>query len=331
MADGPYGPCWSHAHRHTIANAAHSHPTEIEMAASHEAAMNTEYLRGFVMIAECGSLAEASRRLGLNPATLTARVQALEAELDIALLQRCGRVLRPTPAGIRVLDDARAILRNIRDLHATAHDASLPGELHLGVFASALTTFLPPVMERAYARHPKLRTFVKVAPSIDLCRRVAYGELDAALAIEPHFRLAKNCRWSPLLSDHFLVLAPYSLRGHDAHALLRSQPFIRYDRSSPTGQMVDRYLRAHDIHPNDRIELDSASAIAAVVARGLGVAVVPAWSARRLTDHSLIRLPLPGQSQARPIGLVWDSGGPRMALIDLLLQEARLALQELNG
>src|SRR5690606_12142881 len=114
--------------------------------------------------------------------------------------------------------------------------------------------------------------------------------------------------------------------GRDAHTLLRNEPFIRYDRTTPTGQMVDRYLRDHDIHPHERMELDGASAIAAVVARGLGVAIVPAWSTRRMAGDSLIPLPLPGQPKTRPIGLVWDRNGPRRKLIDVLLQEARSAL-----
>src|SRR5690606_11927962 len=141
-------------------------------------------------------------------------------------------------------------------MRAAAHDGSLPGELRLGVFTSALTTLLPPVIERAYARHPMLRTFVSVGPSIELCRRVEGGELDAAMAIEPHFALAKNCQWSALLTDDFIALAPATMPGRDAHTLLRNEPFIRYDRTTPTGQMVDRYLRDHDIHPHERMELD---------------------------------------------------------------------------
>ena len=286
--------------------------------------MDTDYLRSFVIVVESGSLAEAARHLDLNPATVAARVQSLEAELGVALIQRSGRFMRPTAAGLKVLEEAREILRNLRNLQALAHDGSMPGELRLGVFISGLPGFLPPVMARVYRRHPALQTFVCVGPSIELCRRVASGELDAALVIEPRFTLAKSCQWSPLLRDRLVLLAPAGLRGDDAQRLLRSQPFIRYDRTTPTGQMVDAYLRDRGILPQERLEVNGAFAIASVVASGLGVAIIPASSAAGLRDPGLAQLPLPGDPEARPIGLVWDRSCPRIQLVDLLLREARL-------
>ena len=68
---------------------------------------------------------------------------------------------------------------------------------------------------------------------------------------------------------------PRALAGGEAHALLAREPFIRYDRKEWGGQQVERYLRAAGIVPHERMELGHLSAIAHMVGRGLGVALVP--------------------------------------------------------
>jgi DNA-binding transcriptional LysR family regulator len=59
------------------------------------------------------------------------------------------------------------------------------------------------------------------------------------------------------------------MAGDDAHALLREEPYIRYDRNTYGGRIADRYLRAHEIQPTVRFELTSLSAILFILLIGL--------------------------------------------------------------
>jgi DNA-binding transcriptional LysR family regulator len=285
--------------------------------------MDVEYLRSFVMVAQCGSLAEAARQLVLTGAAVAARIRALEEDLGVALVERAGRVVKPTEAGARILELARSVVRDVRDLRAVASDGSHIGELRIGVFVSALTSVLPSVLRRVYARHPALRVFIAPGASIDLCRRVGEGELDAALVVEPQFAIGKHCEWELLGQDLLVVLAPSALAGRSAHDLLRTEPFIRYHRPTPVGMMVDRYLQSQGIRPNERLEVDGAMAIAALVDEGLGVSLLPDWSSQWTRGLSVARIPLPPPVPARPIGLLWSAKGPHAALAQAFLQEAR--------
>ncbi|MDX3904361.1 MAG: LysR substrate-binding domain-containing protein [Pigmentiphaga sp.] len=289
--------------------------------------MRTEYLESLVTVVECGSLAEAARKLNLNPATLAARLHALEEEIGAPLVQRAGRTIQPTQAALNILEQSRAVLRHIRDLGVIAQARTALGELRLGVFVSALPNFLPGVMERVYAAHPALKAYIQPGSSLDLCRSVEEGHLDAAVIVEPQFAIAKSCRWARLVDDPLIVLAPASLRDSRAHDVLRDHPFIRYDRTTPTGQLIDRYLRDHAIRPIERLEVNSAAAIAAMVARGLGVSLVPAWTCPCNLGRSLARLRLPGKAVTRSIGLIWSTTGVHAQLAELLLREARVALR----
>lgn len=190
--------------------------------------MDTRYLQSFVAVVELGSMAEAARRLDLTPAAIAARVKALELDIGASLVRRSGRSVRPTETGLRMLDRARNLLREVRDLRAAADDGVSLGELRMGVFASAMTGVLPPVLKRLYDKYPALSVFVAPGSSVELCRQVATGALDAAVVVEPQFTMGKGCAWSLLIEERLVVVAPKGLKDRSAHDLLT------HDRSSDT-------------------------------------------------------------------------------------------------
>jgi DNA-binding transcriptional LysR family regulator len=292
--------------------------------------MDTRYLQSFVAVVELGSMAEAARQLDLTPAAIAARVKALEADIGAPLVQRSGRSVRPTETGLKMLDRARNLLREVRDLRAAAGDGVSLGELRLGVFSSAMTGMLPPVLKQLYDKYPELSVFVAPGTSVELCRQVANGALDAAIVVEPQFAVSKGCVWSPLIEEPLVVVAPKHLEALSAHELLGSQPFIRYDRSVLGGQLADRYLRDHHIAIQQRLEIDSLMAIAAVVGQGLGVALLPDWAPMWHSGYAIARVQLPARAPVRRVGIVWARQGPRSALAQALLLEAQAVLSQGN-
>lgn len=92
----------------------------------------------------------------------------------------------------------------------------------------------------------------------------------------------------------------------DAHELLRTEPFIRYDRRVWGGRLADRYLRENGIRPHQRLEIDGLMLIASLIKHGLGISLLPDWSPMWEGDTSLIRvsLPAPGACQARGVPVV---------------------------
>ncbi len=285
--------------------------------------MDSRFLQSFVIVVDCGSLAEAARRLDLTPAAVATRIKALEEGLGTPLVRRAGRTVKATEAGLKILEHARRVLRDVRDLHAIAHDDVPLGELRLGASASALTGLLPPVLRRLYERHPKLELYIQPGASSQLYHSVTTGVLDAALIVEPHFTLPKACEWRVLAEEPLCVVAPLSMAGRDPLDLLATEPFIRYDRAMWGGRLADRYLRERHIRPRERIEIDALSAIAVLVDQGLGVALLPDWTPPWPDGLKIVRLPLPPPAPVRRMGLVWSAQGPRAAVARALLQEAQ--------
>lgn len=284
--------------------------------------MDTRYLQSFVMVVDSGSFADAARRLDLTPAAVGARVRALEESIGAALVRRAGRTVRATEAGLKILNHARAVLRDVRDLKAIANDDAPLGELRLGASSSAMTGVLPPVLKALYRRHPKLAVHIEPGDSATLYQRVTDGVLDAALLVEPQFMLPKSCDWRMLVEEPLCVLAPSALARRDPLALLANEPFIRYDRATWGGRLAERCLREHGIVPHERIEIDGLGAIAAFVSQGLGVSLLPDWTPPWPAGLDIVKLALPPPVPVRRMGLLWTTQGPRAALARAVLAEA---------
>jgi DNA-binding transcriptional LysR family regulator len=287
--------------------------------------MDTRFLESFVQVVRLGSLAEAARRLNLTPAAVAQRIKALEEELATPLLARVGRTVKPTAAGNAVYTSATALLRALRELKGAALLDIVAGELRLGAVSTAMTGILPELLSRVNAQHPDVAFFVAPGTSQDLYRRVATGELDAAIIVQPPFPIPKECDWQTVRAEPLVLIAGGGTDLSDPHRLLATEPFLRYDRNHWGGRLAERYLRHCDIVPKDRFELDALEAIAVMVDRGLGISLVPDWAPPWPEGLSLERWYIPDDQFTRRIGLVWNRSSLNLRLVDALVQTLEAA------
>src|SRR6202022_153592 len=135
--------------------------------------------------------------------------------------------------------------------------------------ASAQISFLPAALERFRHELPAWRIRVVPGGALNLLGQVDAGEIDMAVIIKPPFALPSELEWPTLATEPFVLLVPSKLARRPWRELIRSEPFIRYDRRSFGGRQVDRFLRRARLTVHDAIELDELQGIVQLVARGL--------------------------------------------------------------
>lgn len=281
--------------------------------------METRFLETFLMVVDHGSLAEASRRLGVTPAAVAQRMQALEDEIGVPLLVRSGRRVGPTEAGHAILEQSRRILTDVRHLRSLAATEVPSGQLRLGAISTALTGLIPSALHRLRATVPNVEVFLLPGTSTSLYQNLLDGAIDAAIVVKPPFPILKSLGWQLLRAEPLVLLCPPDWAHQDAHTLLKTQAFIRYDRHNWGGRLADQYLQANGIAPREWLELDSLDAIAVMVGSGLGVSLVPDW--RSWPDAaSVARLELPLPSPPREIGMLWPHSSPTGRLVGVFLE-----------
>ncbi|MDP9896070.1 DNA-binding transcriptional LysR family regulator [Variovorax boronicumulans] len=277
--------------------------------------METAYLQSFLLVVESGSMSEAARRLDLTPAAVAQQIRTLERELNAPLLARAGRTVQPTEAGHLLVQRARNLLREVGDIKTLLNSDAAGGELLIGTINTAIHSLLPDILARFVKTHPGVKVFLQSGTTATLHKAVQQGELDAAVCLYPPYVLAKTFDWSLLREEPLVLLAPSRLAKRDPHELLRTSPFIRYDRALGGGKQADRYLRAAGIVPQERFELSSLLAIAMMVDRGLGVSLVPDIASPLLDGQRIVKIPLPLPSEPRRFGVLWLRASPRQRLI----------------
>lgn len=285
--------------------------------------MDTKYLHSFISVVDCGSFAEAARHLNLTPAALAARIKALEEDIGTTLITRAGRNVMPTDAGMKIVDRARSILRDTRDMRAIANNDEPLGELRLGVATSTLAALTPMLLRKVYARYPKMTIFIESGASSVLEARTMSRHLDAAIMVEPVYATAKGFEWKLIKREQLVVMVPGSLRDEDPLRILAEQPFLRFDRSLRGGQIAEQYLRKHRIVPNERLEIDTLITIVHLVRDGVGVSLIPDWAPEWIDSMGIKRLSLPDEPPARNMGIFWDTHGAHAKTISMILEEAR--------
>jgi DNA-binding transcriptional LysR family regulator len=293
--------------------------------------MDSRFIESFVMVVDNGSIAEAARRLNITTAGVAQRIRALEGEIGTRLLVRSGQRVRPTEAGLAILDRLRGVLAELRDVRSLALSDRLMGELRLGATGASTSGLLPDIMALLTEKYPHVEISIVSGNGAELYQRMLAGELDAALIPQPPFAIPKAYDWFTLREERLIVLAPASTRVRDPHALLRSQPFIRPRLNSWVGRLVDGYLRKQGIRPRERYELDTLDAIAVMVDRGLGVALVHDWAPPWPEGLSVVKIPVHDTQFARRLGLIWSRASVRIRLVHAFREVATFALAAERG
>ena len=245
--------------------------------------MDFDRLRAFVWTLEEGGISAAARRLHRTQPAVTRMLQTLEDQLGAQLIDRKARPMRPTAAGLKVLELARTILHAAERLtDGRAHPAAAAQTLRLGVSRSLLWHLCD---GRFVAPPPPLDGtdfFVRSGWSPRIYRRLTRGELDSAVLLMP-------AGWTPdvpyrggvVRGEHLALIAPRRA-GQAARRVvtceeLDAQPWILNPDGCGFRAALARALASCGRRLHVRFEVDAApQEHLAMVAAGMGLSIVPA-------------------------------------------------------
>jgi len=145
--------------------------------------MDWDNLRFFLALADAGSLSRAAEKLQVDHSTVARRIDALERELGVRLVERLSRAYRLTAQGEQVRDRAKEVEAGIADLarFASSVDRSPQRIVRVNGPPTFVANFLAPRLLPLQRQHPGLRIeLVGEVRQVSLTR----GEADLALRME---------------------------------------------------------------------------------------------------------------------------------------------------
>lgn len=144
--------------------------------------MDWDNLRFVLAVAEAGGLSAASRALRVDPATVSRRLDAFEAELKCKLFHRTRRGLELTAAGDKLIAHARRVDEEVRAIsfELSPEDRGTAGIVVLTATEPIATGLVMPALAEFHARHAGIALEVVTdIRALDLGRR----EADIALRL----------------------------------------------------------------------------------------------------------------------------------------------------
>jgi DNA-binding transcriptional LysR family regulator len=265
-------------------------------------------LQTFLAAARLGSFAAAGQEVGLTAAAVGLQVRALEHELGVALFDRSARAVVLNPQGRERVAAVKELVERWQQLRTPRGSDELGGTVVMGALVSALMGAFADALWTIRRRHPSLEVTLFAGQSADFMVRVERGELDAAVVTQSPARLPATLMWTPLYREPLVLIAP--TRPHFALPaaplqMLAQCPFMRFDRRTWTGHLVNEALAQCRATVVEGLELNSVEAIVELVRQGFGISIVPQLANLRWSrDKALRVVPLPRMTVQRHVGLL---------------------------
>ncbi|EJW13342.1 Regulatory protein, LysR:LysR, substrate-binding [Rhodovulum sp. PH10] len=239
--------------------------------------MNLEDVRAFVAVIDSGSIGHAARRLALTQPAVSRRIQRLEEVLGVTLLDRDSKPAKATRAGEAAYRRCVAVLRAADALARDSRSATAAGPLRVGLTLALSEAVLAPAIEAVRTRCPAVALRLTTECSGALRRQLADGQLDAAVVMAKNDRPLDGPHAKKLGTERVLVVVPKDspLEDRVGVAALAGQTFVINPDGCGFRAQLDRALAVHGAAVEVMAETWGASLQLALIARGLGIGLIP--------------------------------------------------------
>jgi DNA-binding transcriptional LysR family regulator len=283
--------------------------------------MDLVELKIFKTVAEQGGVTKAAAALHRVQSNVTTRVKQLEERLGTKLFHRQGRKLVLSSEGKVLLAYADRLLRLSTEAQAALKGHAPHGVFKLGALESTAATRLPPVLARYHRAYPAVRLELVTGTSGALVDKVLREEVEAALVAEPF--PAKNLEMQHAFTEELVLITP---KGHPRVTSpkdLGERIILGFTTGCSYRRRLEAWLGRSSVVAERVMEYGSYHAIAACVAAGSGIAVIPKSVLRAVGAEGQVAVhPLPPSVANARTMLVWRRGH-RSAALDALREELK--------
>jgi DNA-binding transcriptional LysR family regulator len=288
-------------------------------------------LRVLRAVALRGGVVDAARLLHLTPSAVSQQLTQLEQEVGLALLDRSRRRVSLTAAGKLLAARAERIEQELaearRDLATLSGRVS--GPVVVAAFPTAIRHLLVPAFGALSRTHPDVAPSVVELEGPEALRELRTGGVDVVIAegdapeptrpglaavalADDDYRIAVPRSWTP---------APRTV--HD----LADRPWVAAPPATPGGQARGRLATRHGFTPIRAHTCLEFPGVLALVAGGLGAAILPTLALVDLADDAVTvtTVPIDGSRRLTALCRAPRSGPEPVAaiLVDALVQAAR--------
>jgi LysR family transcriptional regulator, regulator for metE and metH len=247
--------------------------------------LEVRHLRLVAEVASAGSMTRAAERLYLTQSALSHQLRDIESRFKTQFFVRLGRRMVLTPAGQRLLDSARRVLA---DLQQTEEDVrslagGTDGVIRVCTQCNTGYHWLAPLLGAFQRRFPRVAVNVMADATDRPVQALFEGRLDLAILSGP--QQDRRLRLRPLFIDEMVaVTAPdhaLAKRRWLSPRALADEHLLIYSSAREESFVLTRVLAPAGLTPKKVSFIMLTEAMVELARAGVGVGVLPRWSAHR--------------------------------------------------
>jgi DNA-binding transcriptional LysR family regulator len=278
--------------------------------------MDTRQLAAFCAVVERKSFSQAAERLGVTQPAVSLQVRSLEKRLGRQLLDRSGRRVEPTEAGLALYRGAQRLLAlegQLLDELEAGGEGELGGTLEVGASTGPGSTVVPVLLCEFQRAHPGVAISLSISDTQSVVDRVADRELE--LGVVGAARRHRGVVFEPFFRDEVVLATPPDHRFAGRTVTLdelKREPLIVMQEGAGVRQVIEDELRRagtrlRDLEP--RLELGLQESARSAVAAGYGVTFISRTAVEAdLAAGTLAVARVKWLDPARQISLVRSTG-----------------------
>ncbi len=265
-----------------------------EVTAIGETTIDIHQLELFLAVMDAPSMTQAAERVYLSPGAISLQLHNLADELNTELFARSGngKRLMPTPAAMRLAEQARRLVNLSRQIKQEFHN-DLKHDTQPFYFSTGVTTLIYQLgepLKQLRAAYPQSTIRIVVNTTEDTLaglhdRRYDLGLISLPVAEEN----LKNLKVTPLFEEELLIVCPAGsfsdggLTSSMRASALAGVPFLLYPKGTVLRILIDRFFDGIGIAPDVVMEADDTEAIKRLVESGFGYSILPEHALRQRT------------------------------------------------
>jgi DNA-binding transcriptional LysR family regulator len=295
--------------------------------------VNLDTLRLYCDVVRLRSFSRGAAANSVSQSAASQAIQQLEAELDVALLDRSRRPPQATEEGRGFYEACRTLLQGFDKARAdlAASRQRVEGTVRVAAIYSVGLHDMSRHMQPFMAAYPQARVLLECLHPHKVVEVVVNDEADVGILSYPSATRALTVL--PLRSE------PMALVAHPSHRLARrrlvsaadlnGEKFVAFDHDLPIRKAIDRALKQHGVKVEVVMEFDNVETIKQAIGINAGVSILPRPTVlKEIGIRTLAAAPLAIAGLARPIGIIHRRGKrltPAVAAFIDLLKKADTA------
>lgn len=295
--------------------------------------LDSRRLQVLATVVEAGSITAAANVLGYTASAVSQNITALERDSGVALLEKAGRGIRPTQAGLLLAEHATGVIARLHEAEAAlkALRAGEAGRLRLAAFSTAGASLVPKAMSRFRAVNRAVELDLAVAEDDEAIALLRAGRIDLAIVAydDAVADVTDDLERTHVLTDPFRVIVPrdHRLAGRRTIALadLADEPWVATASARCSAQeVVVNACAGVGVTPRFAIEAEEFATAVGFVGAGLGVTLVPLLALGALPDSVRVR-PVRGKEPTREVYAISrrsNADDPKVAAMVRALSES---------